>query len=233
MEAWQSWMENYLRTFVERDVGRFGPAVSPIQMRRFVTMLAAQQSGLLNASDLGRALGVSYHTVQSYLEILEGHFLVRRLQPYYANIGKRLVKAPKLYIRDSGLLHYLLGISTDRQLLASPARGRSWEGYMVEQIEARERLERSGSQFFFYRTHTGTEVDLVIDRGQDRLGFEFKATASVEPRDWSNLQQARADGIVGHGFVVHMGNRSFAAADGVDVVAAAQLLSWERARAKA
>ena len=108
-----------------------------------------------------------------------------------------MVKAPKIYIRDSGILHYLLGITQERHLHESPQRGNSWEGYLIEQIVSLEQLRRSGSQFFFYRTHAGAEMDLVIDRGRERSGFEFKCATSVTPRDWGTLQQSLVEGMIG------------------------------------
>ena len=224
-DTWPSWCENYIRTFVERDVGRSGLAFSAPEMRRFMTMIAHSHGGLLNASDFGRSLGISYHTVNKSLDIIEGHFLIRRLPPYYANIGKRLVKSPKLYIRDSGLLHLLLGIHSHEDLFTSPARGRSWEGFMVEQLIAREESTRRGSQFYFYRTHTGTEIDLLIDRGQKRIGYEFKCSSSVSPDDSAGLRQGIAAGIIHEGVVVYPGQRSFPASDTISVVSAEDILA--------
>ncbi|MBM4039327.1 MAG: ATP-binding protein [Planctomycetes bacterium] len=222
--AWQLWQESYLRTVVERDLARQGVSLSPVELRRLLGMLAHHHGGLLNASELGRAMGVSYHAVQRCLDVLEGHFLVRRLPPYHANLGKRLIKSPKVYVRDSGLLHHLLGISAERGLLESPQRGNSWEGFLIEQIAALERLLRPGSQFYFYGTHAGAEVDLVIDRGQERIGYEFKCAASVGTRDWANLRRAREEGVIHHGNVVYLGEREFPVADGVSVRSAAELL---------
>jgi hypothetical protein len=190
-----------------------------------MTMIAHSHGGLLNASDFGRSLGISYHTVNKGLDVIEGHFLIRRLPPYYANIGKRLVKAPKLYIRDSGLLHFLLGIRVNDDLITSPARGRSWEGFMVEQVIAREELARRGSQFYFYRTHTGTEIDLLIDRGSKRIGYEFKCSSSISPDDSVGLRQGLADGVIHEGVVIYPGQRSFPVSDTVSVVSAEEVLA--------
>ena len=159
-----------MRTFVERDVARHGMKASPIQIRRLMGMLAGLQGELLTASEIGRSLGINYHTVNAHLDVLDAHFLIRRLQPYYANIGKRLVKSPKIYIRDAGLLNYLLNIQTDRQLLKSYKRGSSFEGIVTEQIIAHEQLYRPGSRFYFYRTHAGAEVDLIVDHSWHRIG---------------------------------------------------------------
>ena len=155
---WQRWQENYVRMFTERDLLRHGVKLSHIQTRRLMTMLAHQHGHLMNASDLGRSLGITYHTVNAYLDLLEGHYLCRRLAPYYANLGKRLVKSPKVYIRDSGVFHYLLGILDERQLLESPYRGNSWEGYLVEQVIAVEQLAHAGSQFFFLELTQGRRL---------------------------------------------------------------------------
>lgn len=222
--AWQLMFENYFRTFIERDVPRAGLAFSPQQMRRFMTMLAHLHGGLLNASDLGRSLGISYHTVQKALDILEGHFLIRCLQPYHTNLGKRLVKAPKVYLRDSGLLHYLLGIDSEQQLLCSPARGRSWEGFAIEQLISKEALEHPGSQFHFYRTHTGVEIDLIIERGQKRMGYECKCAASVSTGDATGLRKGMEDGVIHEGYIIYQGNRNFPLADKIQAIPATEAL---------
>jgi predicted AAA+ superfamily ATPase len=222
---WLRWQENYVRTFVERDLLRVGPKTSPTHMRRLLGMVAHYHGGILNASDFGRSLGVSYHTVTSYLDLLEAHYLLRRLQPYHANIGKRLVKSPKIYLRDTGVVHYLLGIANERLLLQAPQRGRSWEGYLVEQTICHEQLSRAGSQFYFFRTHAGGEIDLIVDRGQERIGFEFKAALSVVPGDWANLQRGLGDGVIGRGYVVYLGQREFTASERIQVVNATNFLA--------
>jgi predicted AAA+ superfamily ATPase len=223
-KRWQRWQENYLKMVIERDLPRITIKLSTIQMHRLMRMIAHQHGGIFQAANLGRSLGVNYHTVNRYLDILEGYYLVRRLQPFYANIGKRLVKAPKVYIRDSGLLHYLLGISNERLLLQSPLRGNSWEGYLLEQIISREQLSRTGSQFYFYRTHAGAEIDLLIDRGQERLGFEFKCAVSTTPRDWANLQAGLKDGIINRGYLLYLGNRNYPVADQIEIMNASTFL---------
>lgn len=221
---WQRWQENYVRTFIERDIPRQGARISPIQIRRLMGMLAHNHGGLLNASEFGRSLGVSYHTVSDYLDILEGHYLIRRLPPYHLNIGKRLVKSPKVYVRDTGVLHYLLGITTERNLLESPKYGNSWEGLMIEQIIAQEQLQRAGSQFYFYRTYAGAEIDLIVDRGQERIGYEFKCSVSVKRTDWANLKSGIDDSIIHHGFVVYFGNRNYPITDTISAVGAESYL---------
>ncbi len=221
---WQRWQENYIRTFIERDIPRFSIKISPIQTRRLIGMIAHLHGGILNTSDLGRSLGVSYHSIHNYLDLMEGHFVVRRLPPYYPNVKKRIVKSPKIYIRDSGVLHYLLDISNERALLESPKRGNSWEGFMIEQIIGREMLQRTGSHFYFYRTHAGAEIDLIIDRGSKRIGYEFKCTVSIGKKDWTNLKAGIEEGIIRQGFVVYMGERDFPVTEKINVVQGKKLL---------
>lgn len=222
---WHRWQENYNKLLIERDLPKSNIRLSPVQMRRLMGMIAHHHGGLLKASDFGRSLGVSYHTVNHYLDVLEGYYLIRRLQPYYPNLGKRVVKAPKIYIRDSGMLHYLVGITNERLLLESPSRGNSWEGYLIEQLVSHESISHSGSQAFFYRTHAGAEIDLIIDRGQERIGFEFKCAASVTQRDWATLRQGRSEGIIDRGYLLYLGDREFQAAEGIEVMNAASFTS--------
>jgi uncharacterized protein len=223
-DQWQDWQESYVRTFVERDVARHRLTLPSSEVRRLMTMLAHSHGGVLNYSSLGRSLGYSYHTIQSLLDLLESYFLVRRLAPYHANLGKRLVKAPKAYIRDSGILHHLLGIRDSASLATSPARGNSFEGFMIEQIVALENLRGHGSGFYFFRTHAGAEIDLLIDRGQARIGFEFKLAASVTPGDWAHLQSGIADQLIDRGILAYNGTRTFAVNEKIRVVPAAEIL---------
>lgn len=219
------WHEQYIQALVHRDLGEHNVRVSAFEMRRFLGMLAHVHGGLLNASELGRSLGVTYHTIGRYLDILEGHFLIRRLQPWSANIGKRLVKSPKLYLRDSGLLHYLLGIREEGQLYESPRRGASWEGALIEQIIALESLHHVGSQFWFFRTRAGAEIDLVVDRGSQRIGYEIKCTSTVRRGDATGLQTGLDDGAITEGFVVHFGARRYPLRDRIEALPAKVLLT--------
>ncbi|HMP73329.1 MAG TPA: ATP-binding protein [Kiritimatiellia bacterium] len=219
------WMEQYVQALVQRDLAGYGLKTSSQEMRRFLGMLAHVHGGLLNASELGRSLGVSYHTIGGHLDLLEGHFLIRRLQPWHTNPGKRLIKTPKLYVRDSGVLHYLLGIRTARDLLQSPKRGASWEGLMVEHILALERLAHTGSQFWFYRTRAGAEIDLIVERGEERIGYEFKCALTVSRGDASGLKAGLADGVITRGFVVYPGTRSYPLTEYIDALPASALLA--------
>ncbi len=223
MEKWEYWQENYRRTYIERDLIRHGIKASPVQMGQLLGLIAGRNGGLLNLSELGRLFGASYHTIGSYLDLLEGHFILRRLQPYHPSIEKRFVKSPKLYIRDSGLLHGFLGISGQRELLSSPQKGGSFEGMMIEQIIGMEQVASVGSRFYFYRSHAGAEIDLIVDRGSERIGFEFKCAASAGRRDWAPLIGGIKDGMIHRGFLVNMGDRSFRPAEGIQVIPAEEI----------
>jgi predicted AAA+ superfamily ATPase len=224
IDGWRTWHEAYLRTFVERDIARHQLKLSAVEVRRLLTMLAHSHGGLLNYSTLGRSLGYSYHTIQNIIDLFVGYFLVRRLEPYHTNISKRLVKAPKVYVRDSGVLHYLLGVGTADELLTSPGRGNSFEGFMIQQILALEELRRPGSGSYFFRTHAGAEIDLLIDRGSERIGLEFKAGVATDATDWKHLLSGVDDGVIHRGLVVYNGSRAFEPHAKISVVPATQIL---------
>jgi len=177
----RDWWEAYLRTYVERDLPVMGVGVEPIQMRRLLTMLAHAQGGLSNHSQMAAALGLSQPTVARYVDILEQSFLVRRLPPYFRNIGKRLVKAPKLYVRDTGLLHHLLNIDSLAVLESHPVRGASWETFVVEDLLRREALAHPHSRAHFWRTSTGAEVDLLLERQGSLHAIEIKTARARSP----------------------------------------------------
>ena len=198
----REWWEAYLRLFLERDLPQYGVAGDPVFIRRLLTMLAHSQGGLLNASQLGGALGVSYHTIQRYLAVLEQTFLLRLLRPYFRNVGKRLVKAPKVYLRDTGLMHHLLNISSSDELLSHPASGASWETFVIEDVLRREQLEHPESQAFFWRTGAGAEVDLVIERGNRRFGIEIKCARGDRPRAVKSLEEALSDIDADRGWII-------------------------------
>lgn len=168
------WREDFIRTYLEHDIAQFGFSVAPQVMRRLWSMLAHYHGQLLNLSKLGQSLGVTHPTIKRYLDILKQTYMVRSLQPYSANLKKRLVKSAKVYIRDSGVLHSLLEIESMDELLGHPVVGASWEGFCIEQIIAAKPDWRPS----FYRTSSGEEIDLVLERGQKKLAFEFKASMS-------------------------------------------------------
>jgi uncharacterized protein len=172
----QVWRENFIRTFVERDVPQMGFQFPSASVRRFWQMIAHVHGQIWNGSDIGASLGVAHTTSRRYLDLLTGAYILRQLQPWYDNAGKRLVKSPKIYFRDSGLLHQFLKIGSMRDLLAHPKLGFSWEGFAMEQV-----LARFGEQdSFFWATHAGAELDLLFLRRGKRWGFEFKFTESPE-----------------------------------------------------
>jgi predicted AAA+ superfamily ATPase len=188
--SFRDWWESYLRTFIERDLPALGLTVDPLLMRRLLTMLAHAQGGLANLSQLGAALGVSHTTVTRYVGILEQSFLLRRLPPYFRNVGKRLVKSPKLYLRDTGLLHHLLNIESLAALDSHPARGASWETFVLEDLARREAVRYPHSRLFFWRTAAGAEVDLVIERGATRHLVEIKTARGTSPHLARSLRAA-------------------------------------------
>jgi hypothetical protein len=200
-----AWREGFIRTFLERDVPQLGITIAPAAMRRFWTMLAHYHGQTWNAQELGRSLGLSDKTVRSYLDILTGTFMVRQLQPWFENIGKRQVKAPKIYLRDSGLLHALLNIGEAEQLLSHPRVGASWEGFAVEQVLRAVRP----AEAFFWATHTGAELDLLfVVRGR-RFGVEMKF--SEAPAVTKSMRTALADLHLEHLWVVYPGPERYVA----------------------
>lgn len=223
-EAWNLWQANYVRTFVERDLARFASHQSPEQMYRMLAMLAGQQGGLFNASAIGRALGVSYHVIERLLDLFEGHFIARRLLPFHANVGKRLVKSPKVYVRDSGLVHHLLQVDSEATLNRSLVRGHSWEGLVIEQIIAWLSVETPGARAYFYRTRTGEEVDLLVDRGAERIGIEIKCSMTLDQDAGRGLRGALVDGVISKAIILYMGARDFSIQDSIQVLNAEKAL---------
>ena len=222
----REWWEAYLRTYVERDLPALGIGAEPLLLRRMLTMLAHQQGGLLNSSQLGGALGVSHHTVQRYLDVLERTYLVRRLPPFFRNVGKRLVKSPKIYLRDSGLLHHLLNISTHQDLDSHPIRGASWETFVIEDLLRRERVAHPHSQFFFWRTAAGAEIDLVVERGNKRYAVEVKAGRGDRPRTIHALESAAGDVAASGAFLVDQAAGRDPLSPGVQRLGFSQALNW-------
>jgi predicted AAA+ superfamily ATPase len=170
----QRWRQDFVRTYLERDIPLLGPRIPAETLRRFWTMLAHRQSSLLNAAEFARALGVDGKTVASYLDLLVDLLLVRRLEPWHANIGKRLVKSPRIYVRDSGIAHTLLGLGTQEEVLGHPVAGASWEGFVIETLQA---AAPHGTQANFHRTAAGAEVDLLLSLPGQRRGRSKSSVA--------------------------------------------------------
>ena len=176
---WVQWMNNYVKTYFERDLPNLGFPADSITGERLWTMLAHYHGNLINYAELGRSLELNQNTVKSYVGFLRNAFLVRVIEPFHLNTKKRLVKSPKVYIRDSGIMHYLSGIENFDQLLGHPRRGASWEGFVIEQIITMLPVNRNA---YFYRTHDGAELDLVITRGnRPVLSIEIKFGADARP----------------------------------------------------
>ncbi|MFC3166378.1 ATP-binding protein [Ciceribacter thiooxidans] len=172
----QRWRQDFIRTYLERDIPMLGPRIAAETLRRFWTMLAHHQSGLLNAAEFARSLGVDSKTVSSYLDLMVDLLLVRRLEPWHNNVGKRLVKSPRIYVRDSGLLHALLGLETLDDLLGHPVSGASWEGFVIETLIS---AMPEGSLPHFYRSSAGAEIDLVLTLPRQRQwAIEIKRSLS-------------------------------------------------------
>lgn len=200
----REWQEAYLRTYLERDLPQLGLEADPLFSRRLLTMLAHQQGGLLNVSGLAGALGVSFGRVSRALDIFEQTFLLRRLPPYFRNVGKRLAKSPKAYLRDTGLLHHLLNIGSMDELDAHPVRGASWETFVIEDMWRRERLARPFSQAYFWRTAAGAEIDLLFERGEAMCAVEVKAGVGTR-RQARSLAEALPDVGAPAGWIVDQG----------------------------
>ena len=190
------WRLDFIRTFLERDIPALGFKVPARNIERAWRMCAHAHGQVLNRSKLGESLGVSHHTVQSYLDILTETYIARILTPLETNLKKRLIKSPKIYIRDAGLLHALLNIENQNDLLGHPGYGSSWEGFALENILSAARYWRPS----FYRTSSGREIDLVLDRGKRRIAVEFKASTSptVSKGFWAAFEDIDA----GEGWVI-------------------------------
>lgn len=170
------WRLDFIRTFLERDLPQLGFSLSAKTMERFWKISAHNHGQLLNQSKLGSSLGVSHHTIRSYIDLLEQTFVIRALPPYQANLKKRIVKSPKIYVRDSGLLHTLLGLETQDDLFSHPCYGSSWEGFIIENILS----IFPDWDASFYRTSSGSEIDLILERGKKKIAIECKASSSPE-----------------------------------------------------
>ena len=199
------WRVNLIRTYLERDIPQFGVRVPAETLRRFWTMLAHAQGGVLNASKLARSMDVSSPTISRYLDLLVDLMLVRRLPPYSVNVGKRLVKSPKVYIRDSGLAHALLGLRSLEDIQAHPVVGASWEGFVIENILS---AAPDDVEPFFFRSHAGAEIDLLLlFPGNELWAIEIKRTAT--PKTSRGFEAACADLAPARRFFVHAGDRRF------------------------
>jgi predicted AAA+ superfamily ATPase len=208
----KAWRKGFLQTLLERDFPQWGVRVPAVALLRFWTMLAHYHGQTWNSAEPARAMGVSESTARRHLDLLTDALVVRQLHPYHANISKRQVKAPKIYIRDSGLLHQLLGIGALKELLSHPKVGASWEGFVIEQVLTAEPHEEA----FFWSTHQGAEIDLILRRGDKLLGVECKRSDS--PRLTPSIRIALQDVGLARVAVLYPGTKRFPIADQVEAV---------------
>lgn len=218
-EVSNQWRRSFVRTFLYQDLPGFGVRVSPGVLRRFWTMVAHYHGQTWNSSAIGASLDISHNTARSYLDTLTEAFVLRQLPPYLPNLKKRMVKAPKVYLRDSGLLHTLLQIEDLPALQSNPRLGASWEGFALEQI--RHVLELEDEEMFFWATHGGAEMDLVVRRGGELYGFEFKVTE--KPSTTHSITIAKTDLGLKKVFLVYPGELTFPLAPQVEALGYKQI----------
>lgn len=207
-----AWRKQFIQTLLERDLPQWGVRVPATALLRFWTMVAHYHGQTWNAAEPARALGVNPSTSRRYLDLLTDALMIRQLQPWHANLGKRQVKSPKVYVRDSGLLHQLLGLETEKALLSHPKVGASWEGFVIEQVLAAEPHDEA----WFWATHQGAEIDLILRRGDRLLGVECKRADAprVTPSIRIALDDLRLDRVA----VIHPGTKRFSLAERVEAV---------------
>jgi predicted AAA+ superfamily ATPase len=207
-----SWRKNFIQTFLERDLPSAGISIEPAALYRFWSMLAHYHGQIWNASEPARSLGVSQPTVRRYLDLLTGFFMVRQLLPWHANLKKRQVKSPKIYFRDSGLLHQIMGIRSEKDLITSPKCGASWEGFVIEEVI--QAFNPDGS--YFWATHNGAEIDLLMIKEGGLYGVECKRVDA--PKMTPSMQIAMTDLNLKRMSVIYPGTKRFALAEGIEAV---------------
>ena len=216
------WRRDFVRTFLERDLPQLGSTALPYEtLHRFWTMLAHAHGEVWSGAQFARSFGVSESTVRRYLDLLTSTFVMRRLPPWHENLKKRQVKSPKVFLADSGLLHTLLNLETQDDVLSHPKLGASWEGFAQEVVVTRLGARRE--EVYFWATHAGAEIDLVVVRGKRRLGFEFKRT--VAPRVSSSMNTALTDLGLERIDVVYAGDETFPMAEKIRAVALSRV--WD------
>jgi predicted AAA+ superfamily ATPase len=221
-ESWK-WREDFVRTFLERDMPQLGVRIASETLRRFWTMIAHYHGQVWNGSEVGASLGVSHHTSRHYLDLLSGTFVLRILPPWFENLGKRVVKSPKVYVRDSGLLHLLLNLPDAPSLFAHPKLGASWEGFCIEQI-----LAITGERnAYFWSTQSRSELDLLVMARGKRWGFEFKCADA--PTMTKSLHSVMADLCPERVWIVHPGNDTYPIHEKAEVVPLASALAHAKA----
>ena len=212
------WLESYIKSLLETDLPALGLRLPALALRTLWTMLTHVHGGLLNAAELGRALDVSSPTVARYLDALEGTFMIRRLRPHFANVSKRLVKSPKVYVRDTGLLHRLAGLDSPAALATWPKRGASFEGMVIEELIARAADRIVRPYYAFWRTATGDEIDLLIGTESKLFPIEIKVGVNVDARDLAGMRRGMADLGLSRGWVIVGGGERRPLGGGIEAV---------------
>lgn len=219
----ERWRFNYITTFLERDLANIGFSANPSLMRRLWNMIAHYHGQTVNYSELGRSLDLTDKTIKRYLDILEGAFMIKLLKPWHENLAKRQVKSPKVYIRDSGLLHTLLGITSD-SFMNHPKVGASWEGYALEEII--RTLDLNRQQVYFWATEKGAELDLLVIEGGKRYGFEFKFSDS--PRITRSMRIAQEDLNLSQLIIINPGQHSYQLEQNLSIIGLENYLLTDR-----
>lgn len=217
------WRKQYIKTFLEQDIPNLGITIPAQALNRFWSMLAHYHANILNLSELGRSFGCADTTIRRYLDILSGTFMIRQLQPWFANISKRQVKAPKIYFRDSGLLHTFLDIETQENLYRHSKVGASWEGFALEQIVQFHQVDYD--HCYYWATHNGAELDLLIVKGEQRQGFEFKF--SDAPGLTKSMQVAMDDLELSELTVIYPGDKTYLLTENIKVISLAKYCQTE------
>ncbi len=209
------WREGYVQTFIERDLNALGITVDSNRMRILWGMLAHVNGGLWNASQIASSMAVSQTTVNRYIDILEQTYLIKRLMPYFKNIGKRYVKSPKVYFRDTGLLHYFLNIKNINQLDVSPYKGGSFETFVIQQVDQLLKIKYPGSNMYYWRSSGGAEVDLILEVNGKTIPIEIKLTTSPTKSQTSGLKSFMHDMQLERGYVLFPGTESYSLTEGI------------------
>jgi uncharacterized protein len=216
------WRKNFIRTFLERDIPQWGFVIPSRTLFRFWMMLSHYHGQIWNAAEFARSLGLSESTIRRYLDLMDGVFMIRQLQPWHENLKKRQIKAPKVYLRDSGLLHQLIGLKEQKDLLTHPKCGASWEGYVIEELLAAFRPDEA----YFWGTHAGAEIDLLLFKDGRRVGIEIKRADA--PRLTPSMRIALADLKLDRLIVVYPGEQRYALSDKVEVLPLSVIMSKEK-----
>ena len=206
------WRKDFIRTFLERDIPQFGFNIPSTSLYRFWSMLAHYHGQVWNAAEAARTINVSESTTRRYIDLLQDLFMVRLLQPWYANLGKRQVKSPKVYFRDTGLLHILLGISTEKELLLHPRSGASWEGFVIEEIIK----ATAPDEIYFWGTHSGAELDLLMIKNGEKIGVECKRVDA--PKLSPSMRASMQDLQLSRLLVVYPGTKSYPLGDNIHAI---------------